>query len=581
MPNDQQQTLHDYVSKRGFEEVLPRNHAHLETRSFYEGLRCTAVLEKHTGCINALDWSDDGLLLASGSDDRQICIWSYPNTNNVVSCATDHTQNIFGVKFLPEQNDRIVSVGGDGLVQYHNVSPDGGHRISASWHCHEDRAKKVDTEMCNPNWFVTCSEDGTIRQFDIREPHTCDENGCTTNIVATWQDEDVSLNSLSVSQLRPQYIACAGTGSIVRVIDRRIQRNPSDQVQAWRNYDTTVWMPTTERESEMMTSCKFSAHSMDLISSVINGDVHLVNFDRLKGGNIQAPSIIISSEEGLWRALNMLWSRGKYEDYYDLITKSIAEHHRLQYSICDILCDILCCELYNRMLVSLRLGEEYQHAIKMDAREVTGTISFCLERLPTLQKFLYLLRKSEILSEDIPSIKIDEELANELDVDERKAKDMIFKMEPINVSLLPLWKDLTRQDLVCMTSQRRFKGHLNRRTVKDVTFVGPRHEFVASGSDGGFFFIWDKDDGSIVFMGYGDSRVVNCIAENPRIPAVAVGGVDHDIKLWQPGMGYVPLAESEATVRWRMVPPSIRDGLVAHLREDARSIIVPMTCPLQ
>ena len=29
----------------------------------------------HTGCINALSWSSDGSLLASGSDDTRICLW--------------------------------------------------------------------------------------------------------------------------------------------------------------------------------------------------------------------------------------------------------------------------------------------------------------------------------------------------------------------------------------------------------------------------------------------------------------------------------------------------------------------------
>lgn len=29
----------------------------------------------HSGCVNALNWSSDGSLLASGSDDTRICLW--------------------------------------------------------------------------------------------------------------------------------------------------------------------------------------------------------------------------------------------------------------------------------------------------------------------------------------------------------------------------------------------------------------------------------------------------------------------------------------------------------------------------
>lgn len=31
--------------------------------------------EGHAGCVNALAWSSDGTLLASGSDDTRICLW--------------------------------------------------------------------------------------------------------------------------------------------------------------------------------------------------------------------------------------------------------------------------------------------------------------------------------------------------------------------------------------------------------------------------------------------------------------------------------------------------------------------------
>lgn len=41
----------------------------------------------------------------------------------------------------------------------------------------------------------------------------------------------------------------------------------------------------------------------------------------------------------------------------------------------------------------------------------------------------------------------------------------------------------------------RYRGHVSLKTIKDVSFVGPRQEMVAAGSDDGRMFIWDRYTG--------------------------------------------------------------------------------------
>ena len=38
--------------------------------------------------------------------------------------------------------------------------------------CHHDRTKRIATEN-SPFLFLTVSEDGTVRQHDLRRPHRC------------------------------------------------------------------------------------------------------------------------------------------------------------------------------------------------------------------------------------------------------------------------------------------------------------------------------------------------------------------------------------------------------------------------
>ena len=67
--------------------------------------------------------------------------------------------------------------------------------------------------------------------------------------------------------------------------------------------------------------------------------------------------------------------------------------------------------------------------------------------------------------------------------------------------------------------------------AKTVNFLGPNDESVASGSDDGNFFIWDKHDGKLQGIYEGDSNVVNIIEGHPYFPLVAVSGIDTTVKV--------------------------------------------------
>lgn len=67
--------------------------------------------------------------------------------------------------------------------------------------------------------------------------------------------------------------------------------------------------------------------------------------------------------------------------------------------------------------------------------------------------------------------------------------------------------------------------------AKTVNFLGPNDDSVASGSDDGNFFIWDKHDGRLQGIYEGDSSVVNIIEGHPYFPLVAVSGIDTTVKV--------------------------------------------------
>jgi len=90
------------------------------------------------------------------------------------------------------------------------------------------------------------------------------------------------------------------------------------------------------------------------------------------------------------------------------------------------------------------------------------------------------------------------------------------------------------QDVPSSTSTKRYRGHCNVRTVKDVNYFGLDDEYVVSGSDDGHFFIWDRKTSELVNVLEGDGETVNVIQGHPYETMLAVSGIDHTIKIFSP-----------------------------------------------
>lgn len=64
-----------------------------------------------------------------------------------------------------------------------------------------------------------------------------------------------------------------------------------------------------------------------------------------------------------------------------------------------------------------------------------------------------------------------------------------------------------------------------------MNFLGSNDEYVTSGSDDGNFFIWRKATGKLHAILEGDGSVVNVIESHPRLPLIAVSGIDTTVKV--------------------------------------------------
>lgn len=313
--------------------------------------------------LTTCSWSRSGQLLASGSDDKHVNLYSYqPDSSTApfslnTTLATGHRANIFSVKFMPHSNDRtLVTCAGDSQVrvfdiEYSNNAAavstfDGSARSrrflnffsgarylgetntnARVYRSHADRAKRIVTES-SPHLFLTCSEDGEVRQWDLRQPSSAypppvggqgfmsyrpgldhDDSNVPPPLIS-YKKYQLDLNTISCSSSQPHYIAMGGTHLHCFLHDRRMlgrdlqaergdpgsspprsgssnsstSRDDEAMSQATRcvrRFAPNGQKKMRSRESGHITACKISDANPNEMVVSWSGD-HIYSFDLLR-----------------------------------------------------------------------------------------------------------------------------------------------------------------------------------------------------------------------------------------------------------------------------------------------------------
>ncbi|EPS64348.1 hypothetical protein M569_10433 [Genlisea aurea] len=179
-------------------------------------------------------------------------------------------------------------------------------------------------------------------------------------------------------------------------------------------------------------------------------------------------------------------------------------------------------------------------------------------RILSISDIIYGLEADNDGSLDDPEMEdsnYDEEVESDLEarISAEAGDDGVPEINPRNLSLRILSRVEVTSDhagrrssgLACenddqgeemaIDMKQRYVGHCNIGTdIKQASFIGQRGEYIASGSDDGRCFIWEKKTGRLIKMLHGDDAVVNCIQCHPHDCTIATSGIDSTIKIWCP-----------------------------------------------
>ena len=259
-------------------------------------LKLDKELDVHKGCVNSIVWNERGDKILSGSDDQKLVVTDPFNSKILFKYTTVHRSNIFSAKFLPQSDSRIISCSGNGSVLYTDLESvplaleadgsniGGSYRASNEeanyFSCHTGTAYEVIPIPCEPNSFLSCGEDGTVRFFDLRIVSKCNRQYCRENILVY---APTSVSALSLSPVSYNYLA-VGCSDFVRIFDRRFMKlvefpapelpspSPPPSLNSYgaAYYSKAVKLfkiPSDEKRSYRVTSLVYSPNEQELLVS--------------------------------------------------------------------------------------------------------------------------------------------------------------------------------------------------------------------------------------------------------------------------------------------------------------------------
>ncbi|KAF5390654.1 hypothetical protein D9757_002768 [Collybiopsis confluens] len=497
-------SIHSYLNKQSLPSFVQLSafQKQIHAKSLEKTWDRVAVLGDnrvgHAGCVNALHWAQGGELLLSAGDDTTVQVWrtdptdlsqNYPFVSRTV-IHTGHKANIFNCNMLPYSSSRVVTVAGDKQVRVFDVGRDQGisparqeyHASRAMTHvfkCHEDRVKRIASEE-SPDKFLTVSEVGVLHAF------------ISETIFIVFKDGTVRQHDLRTSH------SCRSNCPAPLI---RVRHELSTIATASYNCVVAGDSPYVGNPGSKWISKMYSYFGRQayLFDRRFTGR-DLRDEWGSKGEGLTAcvrrfgrPNQRASRKGHLFPGEHITGARMSSDNGHEVLLSYSADGVYLFSTLDDPDSNNSFSSSIDRSLIPKR-------------RKVT-------EPGPTSSA-------SPSSSADSNDVETDDEERETDDCsDDADDEDNIPSAESINYHP---W-------VPTVYPRRRYAGARNVDTVKDVNFLGPRDEYVASGSDDGMFFVWHKSTGKLRGVYEGDGTVVNVIEGHPHLPLVALfAPIDHE-----------------------------------------------------
>uniref|UniRef100_A0A182J123 WD and tetratricopeptide repeats protein 1 n=1 Tax=Anopheles atroparvus TaxID=41427 RepID=A0A182J123_ANOAO len=545
---------------------------------FVESIELETELKGHHGCVNCLQWSDNGRILASASDDLHVKLWDPFRHTLLHDLMTPHEGNIFSVKFLPQRGNAVIATcAGDNKTFVFDINRENENPTRRCV-CHLQRVKRLATAPRNPHLFWSAAEDGLVLQHDMRVSHTCNQQDSNVLIdLRCYLRTSPEVKCITINPQRPEQIAIGANDCYARVYDRRMlsltrlsdsrefgelmsPRNDNIPKDGCVRYFCPAHLNSDEKTHiqyfKTITYLTFSPDGTELLVNMGTDHIYLYNINssrqpvflelpklppktngetngcvggekmkhkfppdveqlKMEGNDSQERSQYLQAINKYTQAIRMANSKDCAILY---LNRATALMKRDWYG--DAYAAVRDCH------TALRLDPHYVKAYFRLARallklEQPKDAQICLDEL--IRRFPSYAKNQGVLllGKDIG-----------IELDKQRMLTLEDRFASVEVNYLHEKEMGWRAN--SFDYEDRFVGHCNTKTdIKEANFFGDSN-YIVAGSDDGRFYVWDRHSGLVTAVYKADELIVNCVQPHPYICLLATSGIDNEIRLWAP-----------------------------------------------
>jgi WD40 repeat protein len=459
------------------------------------------------GCVNAMAFSWDYTHIASGCDNSMVQLWNI-GTKKCVKTLFGHSSNVFSVLFNQPGIDEIVSGGNDADIRIYNLQNDQCTVITHFY-------KKV-LSMCRhrnlPSTVIACSSDGTVRLFDSRVKYS----GSFTQDIAGLHENGYTRNVL------PQALGGGRSNQYARYDEMYTDSLLLNYRKCSRRYGYDLYsvdIHPLNGNQIIVGSAMGDVRLFDIRKIADYNALDYVNIYKnvtLKGNEVQSESNDVTGCQFSYNGKQIVATF-----LNDLIyVFDTEQNYSKEYNI----------DYFNGFLnASSNSSASSSHEDEQSSSEE--------EQEEGWRPLIFQTRDRENIMTDEDSDS-DEEI--EMFIDRYRAKRAQKEDEEEYMDTIKNTTSVSEERII-HTYERVFEGHVSQATIKGVSFYGDRSQYVISGSDDGYIFIWETDTGKLVRILQAHEETVNtvCCSKHPTtVPMIVTSGIDDYIHIWTPEGDY-------------------------------------------
>ncbi len=145
-----------------------------------------------------------------------------------------------------------------------------GETRNNNFTCHSGTTYELQTVQNDPNSFLSCGEDGTVRWFDLRTKDKCRKTDCKDDILIHFP---FAATTMAMHPFMPYYLAIGSSDACVRLFDRRMLGSSPSRCK--QGLISRFLLPDMEGKKRRITAVDYRPDGQEILVSFSSDYIYI------------------------------------------------------------------------------------------------------------------------------------------------------------------------------------------------------------------------------------------------------------------------------------------------------------------